>query len=432
MTTDSDYQVGDLSSLLGFSSADSKSSLFNRSTPSAFTQKLESRSSKEASGPSISAAKKKKVKKIKTKSKDSADTIDAVAADTIETVNAGKSADNSQIEVSDIIKDKDAPVASVETHEGEKEKPASNDAASLPESKNARKKRKRIENALMAEREAEAFDGEDPGKKKKRKKDEDSDEEEEEKETKKKKFVRDPTDDERTVFVGNISKTTRKNHLIKLFSTCGKILKVRIRGAVSNDPKQSKKVAAITNNIHHKLDSLFAYIVFESVEAVSKAVDQLNGVEFQDRHLRVDLCKQGVSGTCNEKLSIFVGNLPYDVSEESLRKLFNDSCGDVTRVRCVRDKATRMGKGFGYVEFRSAGAVREAVGKSEEITLGGRQLRIKKAALYGKNSGGQNQNKFMGDPAGKRKKMNGASPFMKGGKGPKKFGKGGKKNMVKL
>lgn len=161
-----------------------------RSTPSAFTQKLESRSSKEASGPSISAAKKKKVKKIKTKSKDSADTIDAVAADTIETVNAGKSADNSQIEVSDIIKDKDAPVASVETHEGEKEKPASNDAASLPESKNARKKRKRIENALMAEREAEAFDGEDPGKKKKRKKDEDSDEEEEEKETKKKKFVR--------------------------------------------------------------------------------------------------------------------------------------------------------------------------------------------------------------------------------------------------
>ena len=43
---------------------------------------------------------------------------------------------------------------------------------------------------------------------------------------------------------------------------------------------------------------------------------------------------QGVSGTCNDKLSIFVGNLPYDVSEESLRTLFSVSwfCINVANV----------------------------------------------------------------------------------------------------
>ena len=35
----------------------------------------------------------------------------------------------------------------------------------------------------------------------------------------------------------------------------------------------------------------FAYIVFEKVESVSNAVEKLNGAEFQDRHIRVDVCK---------------------------------------------------------------------------------------------------------------------------------------------
>ena len=103
-------------------------------------------------------------------------------------------------------------------------------------------------------------------------------------------------------------------------------------------------------------------MVFENAESVAKAVDKLNGAEFQERHIRVDFCKevqlrkyviidmkikkiciawhsiadtvdtsfcscQGVSGTCNERLSIFVGNLPYDVSEEALRQLFHVSTG---------------------------------------------------------------------------------------------------------
>lgn len=40
-----------------------------------------------------------------------------------------------------------------------------------------------------------------------------------------------------------------------------------------------------------------------------------------------------------------------DVSEEDLRQHFTD-CGDIEDIRLVRDKATGIGKGFGYVRFK--------------------------------------------------------------------------------
>ena len=62
--------------------------------------------------------------------------------------------------------------------------------------------------------------------------------------------------DARTLFVGNLPTSIKKAQILKLFSPFGKITNARFRGAVSNDPKQSKKVAAITQNIHNKLDSM--------------------------------------------------------------------------------------------------------------------------------------------------------------------------------
>jgi len=457
-----DYKVGDLSSLLGFNDADSDSTLFKKSSETSdFAEKFAAAKSKgddiikkkkktlplyvasiksnETANDSIVVKKKKNNKKIKKGKKIGNEGATSTASAHVRTAEVTDATGEVVAERGDDTIAGDVVSSSCEGKEASTDvidptaTVADVDATSPPppppppptlESKHARKKRKRREeNALLEEREADAFDGEEPGKKKKKKKkteddddDDDSEDEAEELEKKKKKnrTTRDPADDERTIFVGNLPKTIDKNRLLRLFGPFGKVTKCRVRGAVSNDPKQSKKVAAITKNIHNKLDSLFAYVVFEQIESVAKAVAKMNGAEFQGRHLRVDVCKTGESGTCNDKLSVFVGNLPYDVAEEALRTLFHDSCGDVSRVRCIRDPATRMGKGFGYVEFRSAGAVKEAVGQSEQLTLNGRPLRIKRATLYGKNHDGKINNKFMGD-AGKRRKMK--KPGVGGGGG---------------
>ena len=48
--------------------------------------------------------------------------------------------------------------------------------------------------------------------------------------------------------------------------------------------------------------------------------------------------------------TLFVGNLPFDVSDEAIWAHFQ-TAGRVVGVRVVRDKYTKMGRGYGYVTF---------------------------------------------------------------------------------
>jgi nucleolar protein 12 len=61
------------------------------------------------------------------------------------------------------------------------------------------------------------------------------------------------------------------------------------------------------------------------------------------------------------KKSLFVGGLDYAAKEEDVRVLFEELVKSergssaekyVTGVRIVRDAATQLGKGFGYVHFK--------------------------------------------------------------------------------
>ena len=49
-------------------------------------------------------------------------------------------------------------------------------------------------------------------------------------------------------------------------------------------------------------------------------------------------------------MNIYVGNLSYDVSEESLRQVFG-SFGQVTSATIIKDKYSVQSRGFGFVEM---------------------------------------------------------------------------------
>lgn len=75
---------------------------------------------------------------------------------------------------------------------------------------------------------------------------------------------------------------------------------------------------------------------------------------------------------------LFVGSLPFSVSNEELQKLF-ETYGEVTSAVVIKDKQTRRSKGYGFVEMASdeaADAAMEALNKSE---LDGRNIVVNEA-----------------------------------------------------
>jgi RNA recognition motif-containing protein len=59
--------------------------------------------------------------------------------------------------------------------------------------------------------------------------------------------------------------------------------------------------------------------------------------------------------------NIYVGNLSYDTTEDTLRTLFAEY-GEVEAVRVITDRYTGRSKGFGFVEIATEEAAQEAIG----------------------------------------------------------------------
>ncbi len=72
--------------------------------------------------------------------------------------------------------------------------------------------------------------------------------------------------------------------------------------------------------------------------------------------------------------SIYVGNLPFSVSETEIRDLFG-AYGDVQSVKLINDRETGRFRGFGFVEMNEAEAG-EAIRALNGSDLGGRALKV--------------------------------------------------------
>ena len=75
----------------------------------------------------------------------------------------------------------------------------------------------------------------------------------------------------------------------------------------------------------------------------------------------------------NNKL--YVGNLPYSVTNEALMDLFAEF-GDITSALVITDRATGRSKGFGFVEFADEEAAKAALEAMNEKEIEGRPLKV--------------------------------------------------------
>lgn len=75
---------------------------------------------------------------------------------------------------------------------------------------------------------------------------------------------------------------------------------------------------------------------------------------------------------------LYVGNLPFSVTEEDLREVF-ERHGTVTRVDVITDRETGRPRGFAFVEMDDPRAAEGAIDALDGQDFGGRNLRVNEA-----------------------------------------------------
>jgi len=86
-------------------------------------------------------------------------------------------------------------------------------------------------------------------------------------------------------------------------------------------------------------------------------------------------------------MDIYVGNLPYSVTDGELQDLFAQF-GDVSSARVISDRETGRAKGFGFVEMRDNAEANKAIEALNGSDMNGRALRVNESQPKPRTGGG--------------------------------------------
>ena len=75
------------------------------------------------------------------------------------------------------------------------------------------------------------------------------------------------------------------------------------------------------------------------------------------------------------KSKLYVGNLPHEVENADLEKLFSES-GTVQSVNIIKDRDSGRNKGFGFVEMENQQEAASAIEKFNGFDFKGRAIKV--------------------------------------------------------
>ena len=77
-------------------------------------------------------------------------------------------------------------------------------------------------------------------------------------------------------------------------------------------------------------------------------------------------------------MKIYVGNLSYETTDETIREAF-ESFGQVTSAKVIKDKYSGQSKGFGFVEMSMQNQAQAAITSLNGKDLMGKQITVSEA-----------------------------------------------------
>ena len=86
---------------------------------------------------------------------------------------------------------------------------------------------------------------------------------------------------------------------------------------------------------------------------------------------------------------LYVGNLPFEVDEETVRELFSRGDRTVNEVKLITDRDTGRPRGFGFVEMNSSDEADSAIRELNGYELMGRALVVNEARERPQGGGGR-------------------------------------------
>lgn len=170
------------------------------------------------------------------------------------------------------------------------------------------------------------------------------------------------------IWVGNLNRKVMENQLRKHFIPIGDISDIYIIG---RDPSRPR----------------IAYLSFGNTEEADKAVEEMQGSEIMGQNIRVDWAneRRNFAGKKRKRelsekekgcVTIFVGGLTDNVTDEDLIKVFED-CGEISQIRKIQKDG--VFKGIAFIEFSKTEATDKAIAMNG-IEYKGKLLRIDYAA----------------------------------------------------
>lgn len=77
-------------------------------------------------------------------------------------------------------------------------------------------------------------------------------------------------------------------------------------------------------------------------------------------------------------MNLYVGNLPYRITEDQLRSTFEEF-GGVSSCTIIKDKVTGQSKGFGFLEMPERAEAEAAISNLNGRDLMGRKINVNEA-----------------------------------------------------
>jgi nucleolin len=182
-----------------------------------------------------------------------------------------------------------------------------------------------------------------------------------------------PTDSVDEIFIKSLSYDVDEEALEKIFGKHGTMSKCKLLS--SNGRSRG-----------------IAFVQYENIESAKKAIKAENGATHMGREISVEFAGQKPAGDrdsrggdapAGESSTLFVGNMSFQASEDSVRDFFH-KCGPIVSVRIAVGDDGRN-RGFAHVEFENPEAAKSAL-KLGGQEMDGRQVRLDISA--GRGAGG--------------------------------------------